>query len=316
MYIDQEYNQIKTIIQEYNYKTDKVYFDSYTHWENFGYPAEYSPGFFINEAYSFAERAYTETPKTDQFKFVAMMNNARPHRLLTSAWVCHNILDTESFSYTQSWEADDLNLNIKLGDLVRNSTCPNLTNFLPRNFISNLGQTPRNYLGDTNDRIVDMWNQFLCNNFSQSTFSLVSEPEFWEKAGNITEKYLMALYGHCMPIFCSGYKMPYTLALAGFDVFDDIINHDYQYLDNPSERILSALELNKDLIINGNIKKSDYANRHKKNLRLVTTDLDEFVKQWYPAQYKDCNSICPPLSELIIQNSKTDKDFKFNFFKR
>jgi hypothetical protein len=278
VYVDQEYNQIKTIIQEYGYKTDKVYFDDYICWENFGYPAEFKPGFFINQCGVFAKTAYTDAPKGDKFKLFAMMNNPRPHRLLVSAWL-HDNLQTESFSYTQSWEADNLNHNIRLAELVRNSKYSNLTNFLPNHYITYNGALPEHYLRGLSGNI-DIWNNVLCDNFSQSTFNLVIEPEFWEKGGSITEKYLMALYGHCIPIFCSGYKIPDNLALVGFDVFADVINHDYQYMDNPSERILSALELNKDLIINGNIKKSDYTSRHKKNLRLVTTDLDEFVKQW------------------------------------
>lgn len=279
VYVDQEYNQIKTIIQEYGYKTDRVYFDDYICWENFDYPAEFKPGFFIEQCGVFAKTAYTDSPKTDQFKLFAMMNNPRSNRLLVSAWL-HNNLQTESFSYTQSWEADDLNHSIRLADLVRNSKYSNLTNFLPKHYITYNGTTPENYLQGLSGN-VDIWNNVLCDNFSQSTFNLVIEPEFWEKGGGISEKYLMTLYGHCMPIFCSGYKIPDTLALAGFDVFADIINHDYQYMDNPSERVLSALELNKDLLITGNVKKTDYTSRHEKNLKLITTDLDKFASQYY-----------------------------------
>ena len=52
-------------------------------------------------------------------------------------------------------------------------------------------------------------------------------------------------------------------------------------MDNPSERVLSALELNKDLLITGNVKKTDYTSRHEKNLKLITTDLDKFASQYY-----------------------------------
>jgi hypothetical protein len=118
VYVDQEYNQIKTIIQEYGYKTDKVYFNDYICWENFGYPAEYRPGYFISACDIFAKTAYTDAPKGDQFKLFVMMNKPRPHRLLVSAWLHYN-LQTDSFSYTQSWEADTPSYNLGLSDLVR-----------------------------------------------------------------------------------------------------------------------------------------------------------------------------------------------------
>ena len=279
VYVDQEYNQIKTIIQEYGYKTDKVYFDDYICWENFGYPAEYRPGYFISACDIFAKTAYTDAPKGDQFKLFVMMNKPRPHRLLVSAWLHYN-LQTDSFSYTQSLEADTPSYNSGLSDLVRNSKYSNLANFLPKHYITYNGAPPENHLQGLSGN-VDIWNNVLCNNFSQSTFSLITEPEFWEKGGGISEKYLMTLYGHCMPIFCSGYKIPDTLVDAGFDVFSDLINHDYQYLNNPVERVLSALDLNKDLLMTDNVKKTDYTSRHEKNLKLITTDLDKFSSQYY-----------------------------------
>ena len=90
----------------------------------------------------------------------------------------------------------------------------------------------------------------------------------------------MSLYGCCFPIFCGGYRLAEQLTRIGFDVFDDIIDHSYQYELHPGLRILNALELNRKLLESQNIRKLDHMDRHLKNLSLVRENLDSFTSQF------------------------------------
>ena len=265
VFIDQDYNTINPIIEKYNYQTSYIFGESYIKWnslENF-YPV---PAYFLYECEKFLKCNIGSTDYTDSNRVICMMNNPRPHRLLVSAWVKHN-LDPTTVVYTQSWDENYDQHRTNLDELVRQTEYQDLNTMLPRNFLPFKNNSPETYSKGTSN--AEIFFQLLQPYYNSSTFSIITEPSFYEKAAAITEKYLMSIYGCCFPIFCGGYGMADALTDIGFDVFPDLIDHSYQYIDHPTLRVLDALKLNKPLLTSNTIKKTDYIDRHMKNLQLV-----------------------------------------------
>jgi len=104
----------------------------------------------------------------------------------------------------------------------------------------------RTYYGCENElnwlRLLPVYNDCKLN--------IVTETQYYETPGIITEKTLMALLGLQIPVVI-GYKGIVTDCVNhGFDMFTDIVDISYEFLDD-RERWKAAIDLNKD-IINGN----------------------------------------------------------------
>lgn len=77
--------------------------------------------------------------------------------------------------------------------------------------------------------------------FESSAVSLITEPAFYERETIITEKTIMAIWAGTLPIWVGGWRCADTMRDWGFDVFDDVIDHSYQYLPDPTDRCRQAV---------------------------------------------------------------------------
>jgi hypothetical protein len=84
--------------------------------------------------------------------------------------------------------------------------------------------------------------------FEPSCVSLITEPVYYERETIITEKTIMSMYAGTIPVWVGGWGIPNYLKQAGFDIFDDVVDHSYQYLEDPLDRCRQAVELNLDLL--------------------------------------------------------------------
>jgi hypothetical protein len=282
IYCDQPYNSIEQIIKDYNIDVEHVYMKHYLHWTDFPYPHTCIPWIadLGTQCTDFLEKSVT-TEYSDKQNCFIMGGKRRENRLLVSAWFNQNKhLD---FDYTQGWEIEDDDF-VQVEEYTR-LTSYSFDGFLNKRFVTfNNNEAQFSYTGlrtgYQNEKNVSIWNNVFKEKFCSSTFAIITEPVFWEKACSITEKYVMSLYGCCFPIFCGGYRLAEQLTRIGFDVFDDIIDHSYQYELHPGLRVLNALELNRKLLESQNIRKLDYMDRHLKNLSLVRENLDSFTCQF------------------------------------
>lgn len=267
-YIDPNYNTIKDIIKRTGYKTNHVFGESYLKWT--GFDNFYTvPLYFLSLCIAYQHMNISELMYSDNVSVMALMKKDRPHRHLVSAWLNNNPCN---FKYTQNFEQD----NFLLTELVRCTKYEQLKSILPKYTI---GPSKSLALLRSWDAISSfkMFESFI----TSSTFHIITEPNFFEKGCSITEKYLWCLYGFSFPIFCGSYKLPDALKEIGFDLFEDIIDHSYQYEVNPTLRTLNALQLNKNLFTNSSIKKTDYIKRHQNNLTLVRQDLEYTIDRFY-----------------------------------
>jgi len=95
---------------------------------------------------------------------------------------------------------------------------------------------------------VGNFNNYLVIYYKETFVELIAETTFTEASFLITEKTQNSIYGSCFPIFFSSVGTVSFLRNMGMDVFDDIVNHDYDTESDPMKRVWLAVELNKKLL--------------------------------------------------------------------
>jgi hypothetical protein len=187
--------------------------------------------------------------KTHTFNF--MINKKRLHREILLLLIEHFKLN--NYTYSLVWQQ----VTIERNNLLRytnNSTYRDLISTTEVNIPTQrylLGQ--ETLLGSSlrchNVTNSQNYQHLLQKNvFEPSCISLITEPAFFEKETIITEKTVMALWGGTIPIWIGGWRIPDYLRSKGFDMFDDLVDHSYQSLDDPLDRCYSAIEKNLQLL--------------------------------------------------------------------
>jgi len=144
------------------------------------------------------------------------------------------------------------------------------------------GSSMANYGGNRNS-----WD-WGCNKlFLESAVTLITESLSYQKASVFTEKTLYSVLGASFPIWVGGgNKQEEMWKKMGFDTFDDIINHDYQYYDTLLERCFYAFEFNKKILTDLDFAKSV---RSKNMGRLISNRnliLSEKLTEYISAEIK------------------------------
>ena len=84
--------------------------------------------------------------------------------------------------------------------------------------------------------------------YKSSAIEIVNETTFDSVGYHITEKFLNSVYGFNLPIVLGPKGVVTYLKNLGFDMFDDVIDHSYDYNETPILRIISAIELNRRIL--------------------------------------------------------------------
>jgi len=102
------------------------------------------------------------------------------------------------------------------------------------------------YISDFKDDWFDNVSNFerLRSRYENSFIEIVSETSSEYQSFLLTEKYLNSVYACNFPIFNGSPGMVKFIREFGFDVFDDIIDHSYDSIINPIDRVFSAIQLN------------------------------------------------------------------------
>ena len=86
--------------------------------------------------------------------------------------------------------------------------------------------------------------------YENTAVEIISETSFSTPTGLTTEKYLNSVYGFNFPIVIGFSGLVNHLRNFGFDMFDDIIDHSYDTISNDTDRLVKAIELNKEILTN------------------------------------------------------------------
>lgn len=83
--------------------------------------------------------------------------------------------------------------------------------------------------------------------YRKSFVEIVANRLFCEPAVNIDEKFIHTVYAKNFPILISSRGTADLYRRFGFDLFDDIVDHDYDIIDDPIDRLYTAIQSNQHL---------------------------------------------------------------------
>lgn len=140
------------------------------------------------------------------------------------------------------------------------------------------------YHGSENNNACN-FKYVLSDMYRNSFVEIVSETTFASPAYMITEKTLNSVYGCNFPILLSGVGAIAHLREIGFDVFDDIVDHSYDNMVDPIDRVVAAFELNKRLLTDSDYVKTQWTNckpRFESNLEVAKN-----MYSWFDTRARD-----------------------------
>ena len=129
-----------------------------------------------------------------------------------------------------------------------------------------------------NDNVTNFKN--VLSEYYKNTFvEIISETSYTEKAYLLTEKTLNSIYGCNFPILLCGQGSVKFLRGMGLDMFDDIVNHSYDSIENPIDRLYRAITDNLELLTNGEKTKQlwkDNQHRFLANINFAKNDIYKY----------------------------------------
>jgi hypothetical protein len=140
---------------------------------------------------------------------------------------------------------------------------------------------------DHNDNVTN-FNLNLKSMYCHSFVEIVSESSFSAPGYNVTEKTLNSIYGCNFPILLGGQGIVQLLRDIGFDMFDDVVDHHYDTIGNPFNRIINAIEGNKQLLLDFNYAKEKWSacqHRFASNVEVARTRLYPWYRDRAQAQF-------------------------------
>lgn len=264
--------------------TDKIFCsDHYVLFEDLSkFLVNINKNFFLKFAKQFVESDASSTipiGEDIQYNFCFMSNKARYHRTLCST-VIANLFNETQIAYTynaginDSMVADELLLGTNYG-LDVSKQLPESVYLLPGDVKDEWGgirvtRTPAMMYPRLFDRL-----------YKNVAVAIVTEPCFFEHGNIITEKTLMSIYAGLFMIWPGAWKLPETVKKLGIDVFDDVIDHSYQYIEHPGKRVVEAFLLNKEFLMNIDAQKlarQQYLHRLQNNLDIVRNITDQSMR--------------------------------------
>ena len=235
--------------------------------------------YFLNSAVQFLNKFSTFnkiTFKPANKKFSFMANKPRPQRMLISA-VCANLFDSNTINYTFI----DHPIQNTIVDELLIDTEYNLTNkFLKQKWIRTENSESLYNLGINYKNFCEVYAKLKNSLFDDTCTSIISEPAYYEQGNQFSEKTIMSIYSGHFLIWPGMYKSAETFQNMGFDIFEDIIDHSYQYLEHPGRRIVEAFLRNMNFLNDVDLQnkyREQMLDRLNYNLQLIRNP--EILKQ-------------------------------------
>ena len=145
------------------------------------------------------------------------------------------------------------------------------------------------YTGGVNNNYVNFENK-LRSRYENSFVEIITESSFTPPSYMITEKFLHSIYGCNFPILLSGAGAVAHLREVGFDMFDDIVDHSYDSMPDPFDRIINAVKLNSRLLTDGDHIKSlwkDNRSRFERNVEFAKKDMYDWYRNRATEKFKE-----------------------------
>lgn len=121
---------------------------------------------------------------------------------------------------------------------------------------------------------------FLSQLYLDTCVEIVQETYYAEPSFMCTEKFLNSVYGCNFPIILNGAGVVNHLENIGFDMFRDVVNHDYDKISNPLSRLQTAFESNIRLLTDEDFAKQHWFNNQDRlvaNARFAQNRMYEII---------------------------------------
>jgi hypothetical protein len=209
----------------------RVFFDHVVQQDVFDFEVHSFPTLMAKECVEF-ERQQIEpnwSYKTHAFNF--MINKPRNHRMLLLGYI--DEFGLTNYRHSLCWDQSPVSsvpvTDYRIGDET----------------VMQKGFRAGNYPNAMTYQLL-----LQKNVFEPTAVSLITEPAYYEHETIITEKTVMAIYGGTVPVWVGGWRIADYMKDLGFDIFDDIVNHNYQRLADPEQRCRRAVLDNQHLLQN------------------------------------------------------------------
>jgi len=129
----------------------------------------------------------------------------------------------------------------------------------------------------SDDRVADNYNTNIKPVYENIGIEIIPGSIFFEKSPLLSEKELQPIYGQNFPIYLNGPGMVKGIKkFLDIDIFDDIIDHSYDEIENPFERLAAAIDRNEDLL-NGSTNISELWHDNEKRFKDNIDRVDNFM---------------------------------------
>jgi len=220
------------------------------------------------------------------FSFISLNRNARDHRVLAMSIILG--LDLESkglLSFTHNSVSFDRTSS--LFDLINNTSIIKKGFEKIQSYNFNLTDGADIYSSRNNDNVGNFKNN-LSNSYKNSFVEFINETSCPEKCFLLTEKTLNSIYACNFPIWISSKGTVKFLREIGLDVFDDVIDHSYDEIEDPYLRIYHAINQNKNFLMDTDLVKvkwKDCKSRFINNVNFVKHDMYQYYQNRAQSQF-------------------------------
>lgn len=215
--------------------------------------------------------------------FISLNRNKRSHRLMLISYLYGmNLNEYGHLSYLQN-EKKLNSQNPEFLDLInwefsmeRHEKCRDVMIRGYQKVINDSSLTEDDYqiYENGNNNNIKNFNSKLRNLYRNSFIEIVTETSFTSPGYLLTEKTWHVFSGCNFPIFLFGVGGVSHLRSLGLDLFDDIVDHSYDTILNPIDRIISAVDLNQHLLTSPEKIKSlwkENKSRFEQNIKTINT---------------------------------------------
>jgi hypothetical protein len=215
------------------------------------------------------------TQKTKTFNF--MINKPRLHREFLLSMI--EYFELSNYSYSLPWR--NAEVGHRLANPAYNHILETTLQIQPTNYVFGPEVALDRGVKNGSYKNAETYDKLLKTTvFEPSCISLITEPCFYEREIIVTEKTVMSMYAGTLPIWVGGWRIADCMKNSGFDVFDDVIDHSYQSLEDPWDRCYHAIADNIELLKNfeqANKFINDNQHRLQHNLNLIKENV--FLQQ-------------------------------------
>ena len=258
----------------------------------------------VSDKEQYAEICPVTEKNFDSHKTLVSLNrNMRPHRVAMVAYLTHlklcdnayiSAIMTDGMKSTELMDIIDWDFSSHVGfkeELLQGYKNIDYSSLMVDTDVYETVANTQSVIAYNNSVNFDMKLRRIYND---SFVELVSETLYDTETAVVSEKYLHSVYGCNFPIIISSPGTVHYFRSMGFDMFDDIINHAYDDITDPCERMVQCIKSNLNMLSDCALAKKEWQgakDRFDKNIQFARTGM-----------YEQYSSIALSMTKQIMEN--------------